>query len=138
MNYDEPWGWIQPARHALGTLLLEQDRVAANMLVYRKDMRCRPKQLLVTARAGYSTGKQEKRQLQESRERPFHWRRKARMSPLIDRVSAKGKNNPLLSPRAFPPGENGNPADVVNKCCVPGPLSNPTLVDVVTPCAWKS
>ena len=22
--YDEPWGWMQPVRHALGALLLEQ------------------------------------------------------------------------------------------------------------------
>ena len=22
--YDEPWGWMQPPRHALGALLLEQ------------------------------------------------------------------------------------------------------------------
>jgi hypothetical protein len=28
LNYDEPWGWMQPARHALGALLLEQGRVA--------------------------------------------------------------------------------------------------------------
>ena len=26
LPYDEPWGWIQPARHALGALLLEQNR----------------------------------------------------------------------------------------------------------------
>ena len=24
LNYDEPWGWMQPVRHALGALLLEQ------------------------------------------------------------------------------------------------------------------
>lgn len=24
LNYDEPWGWMQPPRHALGALLLEQ------------------------------------------------------------------------------------------------------------------
>ncbi|MCH7766781.1 MAG: hypothetical protein IH916_09525, partial [Acidobacteria bacterium] len=28
LPYDEPWGWMQPARHALGALLLEQGRVA--------------------------------------------------------------------------------------------------------------
>ena len=27
LNYDEPWGWMQPARHAFGALLLEQDRL---------------------------------------------------------------------------------------------------------------
>ena len=24
LNYDEPWGWMHPPRHALGALLLEQ------------------------------------------------------------------------------------------------------------------
>ena len=24
LPYDEPWGWMQPTRHALGALLLEQ------------------------------------------------------------------------------------------------------------------
>ncbi len=28
LPYDEPWGWMQPARHALGALLLEQGRAA--------------------------------------------------------------------------------------------------------------
>ena len=28
LPYDEPWGWMQPVRHALGALLLEQDRRA--------------------------------------------------------------------------------------------------------------
>jgi tetratricopeptide (TPR) repeat protein len=27
LPYDEPWGWMQPARHAYGALLLEQGRV---------------------------------------------------------------------------------------------------------------
>jgi len=28
LPYDEPWGWMQPTRHALGALLLEQGRIA--------------------------------------------------------------------------------------------------------------
>ena len=36
--YDEPWGWMQPARHALGALLLEQDRVEDAAAVYRADL----------------------------------------------------------------------------------------------------
>jgi hypothetical protein len=28
LPYDEPWGWMQPVRHALGALLLEQGRAA--------------------------------------------------------------------------------------------------------------
>src|SRR5205085_9830585 len=27
LPYDEPWAWMQPTRHALGALLLEQGRV---------------------------------------------------------------------------------------------------------------
>lgn len=38
LPYDEPWGWMQPARHALGALLLEQDRVAEAMQVYQADL----------------------------------------------------------------------------------------------------
>ncbi len=38
LMYDEPWGWMQPARHALGALLLEQDRVEEAEEVYRADL----------------------------------------------------------------------------------------------------
>jgi hypothetical protein len=38
LPYDEPWGWMQPARHAYGALLLEQDRVAEAEAVYRADL----------------------------------------------------------------------------------------------------
>ncbi|MDE0305119.1 MAG: hypothetical protein OXI87_09580 [Albidovulum sp.] len=38
MPYDEPWGWMQPARHALGALLLEQGRVEEAAAVYRADL----------------------------------------------------------------------------------------------------
>jgi tetratricopeptide (TPR) repeat protein len=38
LPYDEPWGWIQPARHAYGALLLEQGRVADAEAVYRADL----------------------------------------------------------------------------------------------------
>ncbi len=38
LRYDEPWGWMQPARHALGALLLEQGRVAEAEEVYRADL----------------------------------------------------------------------------------------------------
>jgi tetratricopeptide (TPR) repeat protein len=36
--YDEPWGWMQPARHALGALLLEQGRIEEAEAVYRSDL----------------------------------------------------------------------------------------------------
>jgi tetratricopeptide (TPR) repeat protein len=38
LPYDEPWGWMQPARHALGALLLEQGRVEDAEAVYRADL----------------------------------------------------------------------------------------------------
>ncbi len=37
LPYDEPWGWMQPTRHALGALLLEQGRVGEAEAVYRAD-----------------------------------------------------------------------------------------------------
>ena len=38
LPYDEPWGWMQPTRHALGALLLEQSKVAEAEAVYRADL----------------------------------------------------------------------------------------------------
>jgi tetratricopeptide (TPR) repeat protein len=38
LPYDEPWGWMQPTRHALGALLLEQGRVDEAEAAYRADL----------------------------------------------------------------------------------------------------
>ena len=38
LPYDEPWGWMQPTRHALGALLLEQGYVEEAAAVYRADL----------------------------------------------------------------------------------------------------
>jgi len=38
LPYDEPWGWMQPTRHALGALLLDQKRYAEAEPVYRADL----------------------------------------------------------------------------------------------------
>ena len=38
LPYDEPWGWMQPSRHALGALLLEQGHVEESAAVYRADL----------------------------------------------------------------------------------------------------
>ena len=38
LPYDEPWGWMQPTRHALGALLLEQGRLDEAETVYRADL----------------------------------------------------------------------------------------------------
>lgn len=38
LPYDEPWGWMQPTRHALGALLYEQGHVAEAEAVYREDL----------------------------------------------------------------------------------------------------
>jgi tetratricopeptide (TPR) repeat protein len=42
LRYDEPWGWFQPVRHALGALLLEQGRVAEAEEIYRRDLELHP------------------------------------------------------------------------------------------------
>ncbi|MFE3588166.1 hypothetical protein ACFXOY_11645 [Streptomyces niveus] len=38
LPFDEPWGWMQPTRHAYGALLLEQGRVEEAEAVYRADL----------------------------------------------------------------------------------------------------
>jgi tetratricopeptide (TPR) repeat protein len=38
LPYDEPWGWMQPTRHAYGALLLEQGRVEEAAAVYAADL----------------------------------------------------------------------------------------------------
>ncbi|MGQ0615142.1 MAG: tetratricopeptide repeat protein [Planctomycetaceae bacterium] len=42
LRYDEPWGWMQPVRHALGALLLEQGRAEEALLVYTADLARHP------------------------------------------------------------------------------------------------
>ena len=38
LAYDEPWAWMQPARHAYGALLLEQGQIKEAEAVYRADL----------------------------------------------------------------------------------------------------
>jgi tetratricopeptide (TPR) repeat protein len=38
LPYDEPWGWMQPTRHAYGALLLEQGEVEQAAAVYAADL----------------------------------------------------------------------------------------------------
>ena len=38
LPYDEPWGWMQPVRHALGALLLEQGRIEEAETTFREDL----------------------------------------------------------------------------------------------------
>jgi tetratricopeptide (TPR) repeat protein len=38
LPYDEPWGWMQPPRHALGALLLEQGHIDEAAEVYQADL----------------------------------------------------------------------------------------------------
>ena len=38
LNYDEPPGWMQPVRHALGALLMGAGRAAEAEQVYRDDL----------------------------------------------------------------------------------------------------
>ena len=39
LNYDEPWGWMEPARHALGALLTEQKRYDEAIEVYEANLK---------------------------------------------------------------------------------------------------
>ena len=43
LNYDEPWGKMQPIRHALGGLLLEQGHVKEAEEVFREDLFFHPR-----------------------------------------------------------------------------------------------
>ncbi|MUM29245.1 tetratricopeptide repeat protein [Mycobacterium sp. CBMA295] len=38
LPYDEPWGWMQPTRHAYGALLLEQGHIEEAARVYAADL----------------------------------------------------------------------------------------------------
>ena len=38
LPYDEPWGWMQPTRHAYGALLMEQGRIEEALQVYTADL----------------------------------------------------------------------------------------------------
>ncbi len=38
LNYDEPWGWMEPARHPLGALLTEQGRFKEAASVYEANL----------------------------------------------------------------------------------------------------
>ncbi|MHC4409381.1 MAG: tetratricopeptide repeat protein [Planctomycetota bacterium] len=38
LNYDEPWGWMEPTRHALGALLTEQGQFEAALKVYEENL----------------------------------------------------------------------------------------------------
>lgn len=38
MLYDEPWGWMQPTRHALGAFLMEAGQYSEAEAVYRADL----------------------------------------------------------------------------------------------------
>lgn len=42
LHYDEPWGWMMPASHALGALLLERGQAAEAETVYRADLKRYP------------------------------------------------------------------------------------------------
>jgi TolA-binding protein len=42
LKYDEPWGWMEPVRHALGALQLEQGRLADAESTYSEDLKQHP------------------------------------------------------------------------------------------------
>jgi tetratricopeptide (TPR) repeat protein len=42
LKFSEPWDWMQPPRHALGGLLLEQEHIEKSITVYLKDLSVYP------------------------------------------------------------------------------------------------
>lgn len=42
LQYDEPWGWMHPPRHALGALLLESGRAEEALAVFEADLERHP------------------------------------------------------------------------------------------------
>jgi hypothetical protein len=40
--FAEPWGWMQPPRHALGALLLEQNKFSLSEAAYKEDLATYP------------------------------------------------------------------------------------------------
>lgn len=42
LNYDEPWGWMEPAAHALGALLTEQGQFEEALAVYERNLKRYP------------------------------------------------------------------------------------------------
>ena len=61
LPYDEPWGWMTPARHVLGALLLEQGETEEAEAVYRKDLK-QYKNNLWSLLGLYQALKQQKRE----------------------------------------------------------------------------
>lgn len=62
LRYDEPPGWMQPVRHALGALLLAEGRHVEAEAVYREDLKRHPKNawsLLGLSQALEGQGKKE-------------------------------------------------------------------------------
>jgi tetratricopeptide (TPR) repeat protein len=42
LNFSEPWDWMQPPRHAIGALLLEQNHIEESIKVYKEDLNIFP------------------------------------------------------------------------------------------------
>ena len=42
LKFSEPWDWMQPPRHALGALLLEQNHIEESIQVYLDDLAIYP------------------------------------------------------------------------------------------------
>lgn len=62
LNYDEPWGWMQPARHALGALLLEQGHAQKAEVVFREDLKLHPNNMWALHGLEEALRRQEKAQ----------------------------------------------------------------------------
>jgi tetratricopeptide (TPR) repeat protein len=66
LSYDEPPGWMQPVRHALGALLLAEGRAAEAEAVYRADLARHPNNAWSLLGLSQALAMQEKTQEAES------------------------------------------------------------------------
>jgi tetratricopeptide (TPR) repeat protein len=100
LKYDEPPGWMQPVRHALGALLLAEDRDAQAEQVYRADLKRHPNNawaLLGLHQALEKQGKQAEA---------------LALHPQVDRAWARADVSPVASCYCHPDAREG----AVKKC----------------------
>ena len=70
LNYDEPWGWMEPAAHALGALLTEQGRFEEALPVYEANLKRFPENgwaLFGMAECLHGMGRHEEAKAMEGR-----------------------------------------------------------------------
>ena len=109
LPYDEPWGWMQPTRHAYGALLLEQGEVEAALDGLRRRPRPgpdapagvpAPQQRLEPARVSrvpHPVGAWTTRPRRSSRASTARWRRRTSRSPPRASAACSGGSRRLIA-----------------------------------------